>query len=570
MPRRPTPLPMPMLNRRRLLGGSLAVAAVVGSHPRLLNAQAREVNVFNWDTYIGPDTVDDFTEATGIDVRYDLFGSSDELFGRLREGNPGYDVIYPSNDYVERMIVADMLVPLDHSRIPNMANLDPNFTDPRFDPGRQFSMPYFWGTIGIGYRKTVAQPTSWSAVFESDEHAGRISMLNDKNTLQAALRYLGYSLNTENPDEINEAAELLIRQKPNIKTFGPDNGQDLLIAGEVDLCLEWNGDILQVMEEDDELSYVVPSEGTLQWEDDMAIPKGGPNPDEALEWINFILDAEVHGAIATYIKYPLPNKAAKAFIPEEDLNNPAIYPPEDGDAEARGLGLQGRGDRDALRAGADPGARRLTAAWRAAGGLTPNGDGVRPRRDLGAAGRSGSGRFREPRRPVPRRSPARIAERLRADGLAADTLDLAQAPSVPEILDGTALVVVVAAVRYGRHLEPAERFLEAYRQAAGCPAARLGVGQPDRAQAREADGRDQSLHQEADREARAAAGRGRPCSPVGLDYPSYGWLDRQMIRLIMWLTGGPTDGTSTVDYTSWPRVDAFADDIAAVVRSKAA
>ncbi len=328
MPRRPTPLPMPMLNRRGLLGSSLAVAAVVGSHPRLLNAQAREVNVFNWDTYIGPDTVDDFTEATGIEVRYDLFGSSDELFGRLREGNPGYDVIYPSNDYVERMIVADMLVPLDHSRIPNIANLDPAFTNPRFDPGRVYSVPYFWGTIGIGYRTTAAQPTSWKAVFDSDEHAGRISLLNDKNTLQAALLYLGYSLNTENPDEINEAAELLIRQKPNIKTFGPDNGQDLLIAGEVDICLEWNGDILQVMEEDDELSYVVPEEGAMLWEDAMAIPKGGPNPDEAHEWINFILDAEVHGAIATYIKYPLPNKAAKAFIPEEDLNNPAIYPPE--------------------------------------------------------------------------------------------------------------------------------------------------------------------------------------------------------------------------------------------------
>lgn len=329
MSRRPTPLPMPMLNRRGLLGSSLAVAAVIGSHPRLLNAQGRQVNVFNWDTYIGPDTVDDFTEATGIEVRYDLFGSSDELFGRLREGNPGYDVIYPSNDYVERMIVADMLVPLDHSRIPNIANLDPAFTDPRFDPGRRYSVPYFWGTIGIGYRKTVAQPVSWKAIFESDEFAGRISVLNDKNTLQAALIYLGYSLNTENPDEINEAAELLIRQKPNIKTFGPDNGQDLLIAGEVDLCLEWNGDILQVMEEDDELSYVVPVEGAMLWEDAMAIPKGGPNPDEAHEWINFILDAEVHGAIATYIKYPLPNKAAKAFIPEEDLNNPAIYPPEE-------------------------------------------------------------------------------------------------------------------------------------------------------------------------------------------------------------------------------------------------
>jgi spermidine/putrescine transport system substrate-binding protein len=320
---------MPMLNRRRALGGGLAVAAVAGAAPGLLNAQGRQVNVFNWDTYIGPDTISEFSAATGIDVRYDLYGSSDELFGRLREGNPGYDVIYPSNDYVERMIVAEMLVPLDHSRIPNMANLEPQFTDPRFDPGRRFSLPYFWGTIGIGYRKTVAQPTSWRSVFESDEHAGRISLLNDKNTLQAALLYLGYSLNTEDPAEIDAAAELLIRQKPNIKTFGPDNGQDLLIAGEVDVCLEWNGDILQVMTEDDELSYVVPEEGAMLWEDAMAIPKDGPNPDEAHEWINFILDAEVHGAIATYVRYPLPNKAAKAFIPEEDLNNPAIYPPEE-------------------------------------------------------------------------------------------------------------------------------------------------------------------------------------------------------------------------------------------------
>jgi len=330
MPRRPTPLPSaPMLNRRRLLGGSLAVAAVAGALPSRPFAQTREVNVFNWDTYIGPDTIQAFQAATGIEVRYDLYGSSDELFGRLREGNPGYDVIYPSNDYVERMIVANMLVPLDHARIPNNANLEPQFADTRFDPGRKFSMPYFWGTIGIGYRKSVASPTSWAAVFESDEHAGRISLLNDKNTIQAALLYLGHSLNTEDPAEIEAAAQLLIRQKPRIKTFGPDNGQDLLIAGEVDICLEWNGDILQVMEEDDDLAYIVPEEGAMLWEDAMAIPTGGPNPDEAHEWINYILEAEVHGAIAEYIKYPLPNKAAKAFIPEADLANRAIYPPEE-------------------------------------------------------------------------------------------------------------------------------------------------------------------------------------------------------------------------------------------------
>lgn len=329
MPRRPTP--MPMLNRRGLLGGGLAIAAVAGALPRRPLAQSRQVNVFNWDTYIGPDTIQDFTAATGIQVRYDLYGSSDELFGRLREGNPGYDVIYPSNDYVERMIVADMLVPLDHARISNIANIEPSFLDTRFDPGRRFSLPYFWGTMGIGYRKSAVSepPTSWAALFDSDEFAGRIALLSEKNTIHSALIYLGYSLNTENPDEINEAAELLIRQKPRIKTFAPDTGQDLLIAGEVDICLEWNGDILQVMEEDDDLDYVVPQEGAMLWEDAMAIPTGAPNPDEAHEWINFILDAEVHGAIADYIKYPLPNRAAKAFIPEADLNNRAIYPSDE-------------------------------------------------------------------------------------------------------------------------------------------------------------------------------------------------------------------------------------------------
>ena len=320
--------PSPILNRRRLLGGGLAVAAVAGAVPGLLNARARQVNVLNWDTYIGPDTIREFTAATSIDVRYDLFASNDELFGRLREGNPGYDVICPTHQYVERMVAADMLVPLDHGKIPNIANLDPYFMDVEFDPGRQHSLSYFWGTMGIGYRKSVASPTSWADLMDSDEFSGRVSLLNDNNIIRMALVYLGYSLNTQDPGEIEEAVQLLIRAKPHIKTFAPDTGQDLLIAGEVDLCMEWNGDILQVMEEDDDLSYVVPEEGGLLWEDAMAIVKGAPNPDEAHEWINFILDAEVHAAIASYIKYPLPNKAAKAFISEEDLENPAIYPPD--------------------------------------------------------------------------------------------------------------------------------------------------------------------------------------------------------------------------------------------------
>lgn len=162
----------------------------------------------------------------------------------------------------------------------------------------------------------------------------------------------------------------------------------------------------------------------------------------------------------------------------------------------------------------------------------------------------------------------RIAERLRADGLAADTLDLAKAPSMAEILTGTPLVVVVAAVRYGRHLEPTEQFLETYRKHPGAPplafaSVNLTARKPEKQTVETNPYVKKLIEKHGLRPVAAAVFAGR------LDYPSYGWLDRQMIRLIMWLTGGPTDGTSRVDYTSWPSVDAFASDIAAAVRSKA-
>jgi len=333
MPRRRlAPSPVAVLGRRGFLGGTLAVAATVGAlRPRALFAdEEKRVNVYNWDTYIGETTLEDFTRATGIEVRYDLYASNDELFAKLREGNPGYDVIFPSNDYVERMIAADMLMPLDHDRIPNRVHIDPLFQDPVFDPGRRYSMPYMWGTMGIGYRKSVAQPRSWKALFEPEErHCGRISLLNDMSIIQAALKYLGYSANSRDPREIDEAAELLIRAKRCIKTFAPDTGQDLLLAGEVDLCFEWNGDILQVMEEDPDLSYVVPEEGSIRWEDTMCIPKGAPHPHNAHTFINYILTPEVHASIAAFIKYACPNRTALEYLPREDLENPAIYPPRE-------------------------------------------------------------------------------------------------------------------------------------------------------------------------------------------------------------------------------------------------
>ncbi len=319
--------------RRSFLSTTGALAVGLTLLPRrTLSQEEPRLNFYNWDTYIGETTLEDFRAETGITVQMDLYADNDELFAKLRAGNPGYDVIVPTNDYVERMILANMLMPLDHSKIPNMDNIEAPFRDAAFDPGRAHSIPYMWGTMGIGYRKSrVEEPVdSWGAVMEGEKYSGRISLLGDAaNVIGCGLKYLGYSYNSTDADEIRQVEELLIANKRHVKVFAPDTGQDLLIAGEVDLCQEWNGDILQVMEEDDDLAYVVPNEGTLLWEDCLAIPTGAPHPDNAHAFINFILEAEVGAAIAEFIQYASPNAAAKALMDDDYLDNPAIFPTDE-------------------------------------------------------------------------------------------------------------------------------------------------------------------------------------------------------------------------------------------------
>jgi spermidine/putrescine transport system substrate-binding protein len=324
------------LSRRAAMKGIGAVGLSF-TLPKSVLAQSSKVNFYNWDTYIGETTLDDFTAATGIAVQYDLFADNEELFAKFRNGNPGFDLIVPTNDFVERFIVAGMLRELDHSRIPNMVNLDPAFADPAHDPGRRFSIPYMWGTVGIGYRisATNGVPDSWSTLYTSDEYANKIALLGDATTvLQMAFKQMGVSINDWSDENIAAATAMIIAQKPRITAFAPDNGQDLLLAGEVDLAMEWNGDILQAMDEDDDIGYVLPKEGGLLWEDGLCIPKGGPNPEGAHELINYILDAEAGALIADYIYYATPNDAARKLLSADYNENPAIFPPADAIAKS--------------------------------------------------------------------------------------------------------------------------------------------------------------------------------------------------------------------------------------------
>jgi spermidine/putrescine transport system substrate-binding protein len=324
-------------SRRSLLAGlggavaaGISLGGCAGRWATGANGEEQRLNLYNWDTYTGETTLADFQKATGVEVKMSLYGNNDELFGKLRAGNPGFDVIVPSNEFVTRLRISDMLVPLDHSKIPNMANLLPEFRDVPFDPGRRFSMPYTWLVLGIGYRKSKVDgvPDSWKWVLDSDRYKGRIGLFAESDDLiRLGAKYLGASVRGITPAVTRDVVAMLIRQKPFVKVFHHDEGQDLLAAGDIDLVVEYNGDIAQVMAEDPDLGFVVPREGTLINSDCLCIPRGAPRPDNAHRFINFLLDAKVSAGISQTIQYPTPNAAALKLMPASYRDNPAIFPP---------------------------------------------------------------------------------------------------------------------------------------------------------------------------------------------------------------------------------------------------
>lgn len=287
------------------------------------------VNFYNWDTYIGETTLDDFARDSGIKVNLSLFASNDELVAKLNAGGSGFDLVVPANDTVERLIATKLVSPLDHSLIPNIKNIGPEFANPPYDPGLKHSMPYTWLALGIGYRKSRVKtpPQSWKAVLDSDQYKGRISLISESSILfHAGAKYLGHSLNALTPELIQQIEEMLIRQKRNIVSFHDDNGQDLLLSREVDLVMEYNGDIAQIMLEDDDIGFVIPGEGSELSADSLCIPADAPRPKNAHAMINYLLDAKVGADIATTILYPTPNAAARKLAEADYRSNPVIFP----------------------------------------------------------------------------------------------------------------------------------------------------------------------------------------------------------------------------------------------------
>ena len=193
--------------------------------------EGQTLSIFNWSTYIAMDTVPNFEEACGVTVNYDIYESNEAMLARIRQGNPGYDLVVPSGGTVQRMADEGLLVPLDLDQIPNMANVIPDFLDPAFDPGNRFSLPYQWGTLGIGYRTEVFPDgiSSWEQVWN---HDGSVAWIDDRQAMFGiALTILGYDPNTTDGDEINAARDYLVERGGNVVAVAADDGQVLLERG---------------------------------------------------------------------------------------------------------------------------------------------------------------------------------------------------------------------------------------------------------------------------------------------------------------------------------------------------
>lgn len=294
--------------------------------------EGQTLRIFNWSTYVAEDTIPNFEKACGVTVEYFEFGSSEEMLNIIRSESAQYDIVVPSGNTVAIMINDELAQEIDHSKVPNLANLIPAFKEQTFDPGNVYSVPYQWGTIGIGYDATlVDEPLeTWADFFA---YEGRKAWLDDpRATLGVGLKLLGYDPNSQDEDEINEAAQFLLdSEKGDVFDIAPDTGQDLLLRGEVDAVLEYSGDILQLASDCDcdDFVYVLPAEGPQIWVDNLMIPFNAPNVELAHAYIDYILDAQVGADLSTFIGFSTPNEASRELLDPEIADNELIYPSEE-------------------------------------------------------------------------------------------------------------------------------------------------------------------------------------------------------------------------------------------------
>ncbi|MBB5722279.1 putrescine transport system substrate-binding protein [Loktanella ponticola] len=310
-------------------------------------AFAEEVRVYNWSDYIDEDLLTKFEEETGIDLIYDVFDSNEVLETKMLAGSSGYDVVVPTGDFLQRQISAGAFQPLDMDQLPNAGNLWDiiEARTSQYDPENAYSINYMWGTTGLGVNVAkVAEALGEDAPINSldlifnPENMEKLSACGvyfldaPSEVIPAALNYLGEDPNSEDPDAIAKAEEVLMGVRPYIQKFHSSEYINALANGEVCVAFGWSGDILQARdraaEADNgvEIAYNAPTEGALMWFDQMAIPVDAPNTEAAHTFLNFILDAQNMAAASNYVYYANGNLASQEFLIEDVIGDTAIYP----------------------------------------------------------------------------------------------------------------------------------------------------------------------------------------------------------------------------------------------------
>lgn len=286
------------------------------------------LKVYNWGDYIDEDVIKEFEKEFGVKVIYDEFATNEDMYVKINAGGGDYDVAFPSDYMIKRMIDEDLLYKIDFENVPNYKYIDPQFKNLGYDPDNEYSVPYMWGTVGILYNKTMVDDPveSWQILWDP-KYSKQILMLDSqRDSIGVTLKMLGYSLNTKDTQELEAAKEALIQQKPLVLAYVGDEVKDKMISGEAALAVVWSGDAVYMKRENPDLEYVIPKEGSNLWFDGMVIPKTSKNKKEAELFINFMSRTDIAFKNTDYIGYSTPHAEAKKLLDEDLANDKSAYP----------------------------------------------------------------------------------------------------------------------------------------------------------------------------------------------------------------------------------------------------
>ncbi|MFU2055185.1 extracellular solute-binding protein [Gallibacterium anatis] len=294
---------------------------------------AEKLYIYNWTEYIPNSLLQKFTKETGIEVVYSTFESNEEMYSKMKLTNGGgYDLIFPSSYYIEKMAKEGMLAKLDKTKLVNFAQITPSLLNKNFDPENQYSLPYVYGLTGIGINSAEIDPkavTSWADLWNS-KYKGKILLTADsREVFHIALLLKGFSPNTTENKEIESAYHLLQKLIPNVQSFNSDSPDVPYVQGEVSLGMIWNGSAFRAHKENPDIQFIYPREGVIIWMDNYAIPKNAEHKEAAYKFIDFMLRPESAKEVIETMGFSMPNEGVKALLEPTDVNDLTLFPPQE-------------------------------------------------------------------------------------------------------------------------------------------------------------------------------------------------------------------------------------------------